>query len=297
MLLKHQNPASHPESVARLELQILIGDIHSRRRERDHAINAYWEAVEILDDKSRPKFGDDDSENDGINLRPDPMIVYDVKNKLGSLLDDRGAPGDAVMVLRLFEEALAILDASDDPPEELVGNLENNLGMIFRKRDEFDASEKHYRRALEIFERTRGSDHSSVATILNNLGSLHWAANDMERARDCHIRALAIRTKNLDADNAELGQSSSNLATVYHMLGEVSNASLHYERALRILEKNLPKESDTYDIVAQNYADLLDSDNRSDQATALRQTTKFLLTPMEEKDTQPIPRPLLPKKR
>jgi len=149
--------------------------------------------------------------------------------------------------------------------------------MIYRNQTKLDLAEQCYDVALQAFEQLHGPDHLTVATVCNNLGGLYWAWRHPEMARDMHLRALKIRRELLSDEHPDIGQSACNLATVYHDLGDFDKAGRNYERALGILGKNLSDNAETYEIVTQNYVDLLKEHGQEGKAKKLLVKTERLL--------------------
>lgn len=203
-------------------------------------------------------------------VNPTHAEIAEIRQRLGSAHDFLG---DEEAAATEYEASLELLGEMDPPPLESVAHLANNLGMIRRNQGRFEEAALLYRRAQEIFEEM-GEDYSTdLATICNNQGSLFWAWEQPELARDFHLTALKLRRDHLPENHPDIGQSACNLAAVYHDLGDYEKAARNYERALVILRKSLAEDPDTYEIVASNFADLLDDSGQNSKANRIRQQT------------------------
>jgi len=203
-----------------------------------------------------------------------------LKHNYGMHCDMHGEEDKAVP---LYTEAIGHYKQLNPEPKTDIANMANNLGMIYRNQSRLDLAEQCYDVALQAFEQLNGPDHLTVATVCNNLGGLYWAWRHPEMARDMHLRALKIRRELLSEDHPDIGQSACNLATVYHDLGDFDKASRNYERALGILVKDLEHNATTYEIVTQNYADLLKEHGQEGKAKKLLGKTERLLEKTKSK--------------
>ncbi len=194
----------------------------------------------------------------------------EARQRLAAALDREG---DEEAAAEEYARSLELLAERDPPPLETIAHLANNLGMIRRNQGANEEAAALYRRAQEIFEGFGESHATDLATICNNQGSLFWAWNQPELARDFHLAALKLRRDHLPDQHPDIGQSACNLAAVYHDLGEVEKAARNYERALSILKSSLADDPDTYEIVASNFATLLDETGQPGKASRLRQQT------------------------
>lgn len=236
-----------------------IATLRKERGDREDETGLYSEALEL-------------SKKEGVMIPPGEMGA--MKHAYGALCDQRGLVDE---VIPLYSEAIEHLRLLPDPPLTDIANMANNLGMIYRNQVKLDLAERCYDVALQAFEQMNGSDHLTVATVCNNLGGLYWAWRHPEMARDMHLRALKIRREMLSDDHPDIGQSACNLATVYHDLGDFDKASRNYERALVILSKNINESWETYDIVTQNYAELLNEHGQQGRSKKLVMKTDRLL--------------------
>jgi len=224
--------------------------------EAGKAIEIYESALELT---QRPK----------VNL--ETAAIAEAQQHLGMALDRMDREREAAAH---FEQALAAMETVEPPPYESIANLANNLGMIYRNQGGYPGAEARYRQAFELFS-TLGDDHRlDLAAVCNNLGTLYWAWRQPELARDHHLQAIKLRREQLPDTHPDIGQSACNLAAVYHDLGDFEKANFNYERALKILRRNLKEDPGSYEIVANNYADLLEAHGQAAKGRKLRTQTE-----------------------
>ena len=224
--------------------------------EAGKAIEIYEKALELT---QRPK----------VNL--ETAAIAEAQQHLGMALDRMERETEAAAH---FEQALAAMESVDPPPYESIANLANNLGMIYRNQGDYPGAEARYRQALEIFNALGDGHQLDSAVVCNNLGTLYWAWRQPELARDYHLQAIKLRREQLPDSHPDIGQSACNLAAVYHDLGDFDKANFNYERALKILRRNLREDPGSYEIVANNYADLLEAYGHAAKGRKLRAQTE-----------------------
>ncbi|CAF88048.1 unnamed protein product, partial [Tetraodon nigroviridis] len=99
--------------------------------------------------------------------------------------------------------------------------------------------------ALEIREKTLGTDHPAVAATLNNLAVLYGKRGKYKEAEPLCKRALEIREKArnpfpvLGADHPDVAKQLNNLALLCQNQGKYQEVERYYERALHIYQDRL----------------------------------------------------------
>lgn len=242
-----------------------IAELRKKSGDGDAADKLYDEALEV-------------SKREGVVIPPADLGA--MKHSYAMYCDQNDQEEKAV---ELYTEAIELYKSLNPEPKVDIANMANNLGMLYRNQTKLDLAERCYDVALQAFEQLNGPDHLTVATVCNNLGGLYWAWRHPEMARDMHLRALKIRRELLSDDHPDIGQSACNLATVYHDLGDFDKASRNYERALGILGKNLADNAETYEIVTQNFADLMKEHGQEGKAKKLLAKTERMLEKVKAK--------------
>jgi tetratricopeptide (TPR) repeat protein len=202
---------------------------------------------------------------------PNQEATFRSARRLARIFDQLGEPEQA---LRLYEKAVALAGSLPDLPFNELGTLLNNLALALRKAGRAKAAEPYYLHALQLYEKQLGSDHPDVAAVLNNLGVFYTNGKRFTEAERIHLRALEIRQRCLPANHPDIAQSQCNLAVVYHSRGDYERASTLYQAALQAWEQGVAKPPHEYEIVAQNYVDLLRSVGKARQAHALQERVK-----------------------
>ncbi len=256
----------HEHARLRFDIFFQAAEAHRSAHHFDVARKLFEEALAI-------------SDADGDQI--ESLEIAHLNHNFASLFDQLGDDENAE---RHYQQALDILDTLDPAPKEQIANIANNLAMISRNANNLELAEERYLRALEIFDELRGPEHLDVAVVCNNLGSLYWAWRHPEMARDLHLRALAIRRKHLDDNHPDVAQSACNLAAVYHDLKDFERASRNYQRGLKILRQHIAEDPESYDVVAQNYAELLRENSQEKKADSLLKKVAKHLAAAEKKN-------------
>jgi len=138
----------------------------------------------------------------------------------------------------------------------------DEIASLEAKSNELSRSEKYSeaipfaQRALDIREKTQGSDHPNVAVALNNLAILYRKLRQYAAAEPLYKRALAIQERASGPDSAKIAVPLNNLANVYKDQGRYADAEPLYKRALTIWEKTLGPEHSNALVAANNLADV-----------------------------------------
>jgi CHAT domain-containing protein/Tfp pilus assembly protein PilF len=132
----------------------------------------------------------------------------------------------------------------------------NTKFLSLLRAGKYDEARPLGERALQIREKTLGSDHQDVAHSANNLGHLCYRKAEYARAEAYYQRALTIREKLLGPEHPEVAVSLNNLALLYSDMGQYDKAELFYQRALNILDKSLGTEHPDVAATITNFARL-----------------------------------------
>src|SRR5271166_2573298 len=109
----------------------------------------------------------------------------------------------------------------------------HQLGMLAQLRGDYEAAERSYRRALEIFEGI--GDQAGMATSYHQLGMLAQLRGDYEAAERSYRRALEI--KEPIGDQAGMAAGYGQLGMLAQARGDYAAAEPLYRRALDISER------------------------------------------------------------
>lgn len=134
-----------------------------------------------------------------------------------------------------------------------VPRLLNRAGDYLRCRARYIEAEPLYMLALEIYEKTVGTDHHQVAATLNNLGALYYVQGRYFDAEPFYQRAQRIVEKTPGADNSDI---ASSLALLYVNQGRYDEAESLYIQALKTREEVLGSDHIDVAVTLNNLAGL-----------------------------------------
>jgi tetratricopeptide (TPR) repeat protein len=128
--------------------------------------------------------------------------------------------------------------------------IQDNLGNLYRGRNDFPKAEEALLKALELRRRLAKVNPQTyepdLAMTQNNLGNLYSSKSDFLEAEKVYLEALQIykrlTKKNLQAYGPALATIQNNLGALFSGKNEFSKAEESYLEALQILKK-LAKEN------------------------------------------------------
>lgn len=179
-----------------------------------------------------------------------------VSSSLAVIHDYSGEPDQAKPH---YERAIESFERTRPPAVLDIADLSNNLAFIYEAEGDFPKAEALLLSALKICVETIGLEQEATAAVYNNIGTLYFKSGFDERARDMHMEALEARRKVFGEDHYETAQSHANLALVFVKSGEINAARRHFLEALDIYEDHLDVARYSYDTVAANFRDVLES--------------------------------------
>src|SRR6266853_314704 len=101
-----------------------------------------------------------------------------------------------------------------------IASLENNVGNIFHRQDQFEQALTHYERAYQALTGYQQWEHAAVA--LSNMAMCLISLNDFPRSLDCYRRARELCVK-YDLPRLR-DQADYNIAYLYYFRGEYNRA-------------------------------------------------------------------------
>jgi CHAT domain-containing protein/Tfp pilus assembly protein PilF len=132
----------------------------------------------------------------------------------------------------------------------------NTAFLRLLRAGKYDEARPLGERALQIREKTLGSDHPDVAQSSNNLGHLCYLKAEYARSEAYLQRALAIREKVLGPEHPQVADSFNNIALLYSDMSQYDKSELFYQRALNIGDKSLGTEHPDVAATITNFAKL-----------------------------------------
>jgi tetratricopeptide (TPR) repeat protein len=143
------------------------------------------------------------------------------------------------------------------------------LALVHLDLAHYQQAEPLLRRALEIGERSFGTDHPTVALRLNNLAQLLAATNRTAEAEPLTRRALEIDERALGADHPAVAVDLNNLAVLLKDTNRTAEAEPLMRRALEIGERSFGPDHPTVALRLNNLAQLLADTDRTAEAEPL----------------------------
>lgn len=138
--------------------------------------------------------------------------------------------GDRLRDLGQYVQAEAAFQAAADQaelfraPDPRLATSLNGLASVYQLRGQYAQAEQLYRRAIGIWEQSRGPGDPEVATGLNNLATLQFTRGSYEEAEQLLQRALEIRRQELGAGHPFVSAILANLANVQIARGRYAEA-------------------------------------------------------------------------
>jgi hypothetical protein len=93
---------------------------------------------------------------------------------------------------------------SDNP---VLGPANNNLGTLYHQLGRYADAERHYKRALAVWEKSLGSDHPDVGAVLFNLASAYRLQLDFVNAEAAYRRSAEMTIRRSRRGNDTIGQA------------------------------------------------------------------------------------------
>lgn len=175
-----------------------------------------------------------------------------------------------------LQEALPVAQQAAGIRLKILGEqsreyLESLLETAIIEQDlqKFDESEKHYRRVVELLEKTTGKNHPAYATALNELGTLLDWRNKFRDATAMLKTALEIRRATLGKHAFDYGRTLNNLGNNSRNLGNFRIAEAYYLEAIEVFGE---QSQDPRNYVARcknNLATCLKAQGRYREAEAI----------------------------
>jgi tetratricopeptide (TPR) repeat protein len=95
------------------------------------------------------------------------------------------------------------------------------MGLVLKKRADYDGAEAYYTRAIDIVHKTFGYDqeHYKLGIYYNNLADLDRKRTKFDNALRLYQRALTAIEKTLGPQHSEAAEILHNIGQVQHQLG------------------------------------------------------------------------------
>jgi CHAT domain-containing protein/tetratricopeptide (TPR) repeat protein len=137
----------------------------------------------------------------------------------------------------LYKRELAISEQALGADHSYVGQILNNLALVYRDQGKYGDAEGPLKRALTIREKALGTSHPDVGQTLTNLASVYREQGKYFEAEGFYARALAITENARGANHPDVAWTLTNLGILYWTQGRYRDAEALHKRALAIREQ------------------------------------------------------------
>ena len=125
---------------------------------------------------------------------------------------------------RLYQEALAAMNATVAPNDPEFAQLLNNIGRLFFDQKRYKEAEPLYTRSLALVEESLGRDHPKVARRLVNLADLYFATGKHSEADAYYRRAISIEEKALGPKHSTTVSRRRSYAVMLRNMNKIAEA-------------------------------------------------------------------------
>lgn len=144
--------------------------------------------------------------------------------------------GNAQEAERTFRRIAPMYVEQHGPEHPYVAAVHEELGILAREREDFDASRAEFERALAIKRKALGPEHPEVAGALKGLGYAEQGAGELERALALFEQSATIIIESLGEDHERSANARARVARVEVDLGRLAQARDHAAQALATLD-------------------------------------------------------------
>ena len=173
---------------------------------------------------------------------------------------------DTTMLREILDQTAARIGTELSNQPAVEAELRGIIGKLYEQIPKYDLAEEMERKALEIRQRTFGSNSVEAAASLNDLALNFMAQHKLHEAEKLHAEALAIRRRLLGDDNPDTAASLNDLAAAYRDEGRLGEAKTNALEALKIRQKIFGAEHMAVADSLRNLSIILGSEGRWDEA-------------------------------
>lgn len=115
------------------------------------------------------------------------------------------------------------MEATLGPKHIEVAEILNSIGLVLKKRGDYDEAQTLYERAIKIIRDTFGpnQEHYKLGICYNNLADLDRERSNYDDALRIYRRALTIIEKTLGSEHSEAAEILHNIGQVQLQLGQL----------------------------------------------------------------------------
>lgn len=180
------------------------------------------------------------------------MVTAILKSSIGAIYSSLGDPQTA---LKYEFQAMELLKKS--PSTTNAANNFNNIATAYIRLARYDEARDYLLRALNIYERTVGSNGAECYDVLINLGTLHDTLEDFPKAIEYFKQALAVSEQTHGKNHPKIITPCISIGNNYAKNADYDTALKYLLRALMLLEETTdldhPLCADCYDGLSGTY--------------------------------------------
>jgi tetratricopeptide (TPR) repeat protein/predicted Ser/Thr protein kinase len=118
--------------------------------------------------------------------------------------------------------------------DDVVGQVEEAMGLVARIEGRLDDAKAHHERAYELKTSVYGDSAATLAMTLNSLGTVAYLQGRIDDAHAFHERALKMYEATLGPNHPGVAMTLTDRGRIYESQRELDAAREHHERALEI---------------------------------------------------------------
>lgn len=177
---------------------------------------------------------------------------------------------DTALLLDILDRASAEIEA-EGRPAEVEASVRRVLGSAYLSIAEYEASERHFLRALELRERSLGPSDGFTLESVEDLAGLYMHQSREEEAEDLLNRCLAGRLELLGPDDPMTMHVRMNLATLHRLSGRYEVAEVELRELLDWHVRELGETHERTLLIRNNLAAALGDLGRHEEALEIYQ--------------------------
>ncbi|MFH5884778.1 tetratricopeptide repeat protein [Halalkalibaculum sp. DA3122] len=192
--------------------------------------------------------------------------------------------GDAYIEEGRYQEALEILTATGDFPEDTIESMHNksyqlnNLAIVHSRLGDYSKALDYYERSLELKEKIYEPDNPELALSYHNIAIVYMRRDLSRKAYQLFQKAYQIRKKTLGPDHSLVGSTLSGLATVANDIGKSEEAATYHRESVRILKEKFGDGHYRPAMAMRNYGSYLIDSEEYTQAGEILNTAHNIIS-------------------
>jgi tetratricopeptide (TPR) repeat protein len=214
----HEAETHHDDYAAAMNLSGL-GDVYQNEGRFAEAEAAYRKSVSIF------------------RRSPDSDLVLAIAlHNLGSsLMAERRFPES----LAALQEASQFSDKVSRPHQQLTGEIQNSLGVVYFYQGKMGKAESMFNAAISTYA-GESAWAADISHSVNNLARVYQSKRKFAKAEELFKTSIRLTEERLGASHPELSIILENLGELYIEMKRYDEAAHYFQRSLAILEEGRP---------------------------------------------------------